>query len=566
MIKPRAITETLIAAAAGRRAPDLVFRQANVVNVFTREIVTADVAVTAGRIAGVGLYRGPQEIDCTGLYLCPGFIDAHCHIESSMAAPAEFCRAVLPSGTTALIADPHEIVNVCGAAGLRFMLEQAKRAVCDLYFMLPSCVPATQWETSGAEFTAQDMKPFLRHPHVLGLAEVMNVPGVVGCDPGVLEKIKLFSRRRIDGHAPGLSGPALQAYAAAGITTDHEAVGFAEVLEKVRAGISVLVREGSAAHNLSAILAGVLEAKLPTNRMMFCTDDKHLDDVRRDGHIVHNIRMAIALGMQPVEAICMATLNTAEHYGLAERGAIAPGRFADLVLVSDLRAMQIEAVYKSGVSSASLLRRQEPPSTVPEEILHSVHVKAITPDDLRLPVHGVTDVLEMVPRQLLTRHLREEVPASQGLFAPNSRYAKLCVAERHGRNGNIAVAPLKGYGITGGAIATSVAHDSHNIIAAGDNDRDLALAINQIRTMHGGYAVVQNGQVTGALPLTIAGLMSAEPYAVIEQATKDILKQADCLHISAGIEPFISLSFLALPVIPTLRLTDKGLIDLFQGS
>ncbi len=565
MSKTRTTAE-LIAVAAGRSTPDLVFRQANVINVFTREIVKADVAVAGSQIAGVGAYRGPREIDCDGLYLCPGLIDAHCHIESSMAAPAEFCRAVLPSGTTALIADPHEIVNVCGAAGLRFMLEQAAKAVCDLYFMLPSCVPATDLETSGAVFTAQDMKPFLRHPRVLGLAEVMNVPGVLGCVPAMMEKIRLFSKFKIDGHAPGLSGEALQAYAAAGITTDHESVMFSEVLEKARAGIAVMIREGSAAHNLTAILAGVLEAKLPTSRLLFCTDDKHLDDIRRDGHIIQNVRMAIALGMNPIEAICMATLNTAEHYGFSQCGAIAPGLLADLLLLSDLHTMRIESVYKSGVSSAVLLDSPPPPLAVPEEILHSVHTKTIVPDDLRLPVQGVTDVLEMVPSQLLTRHLREAVPARQGFFQPDSCYTKLCVVERHGRNGNIAVAPLKGYGITGGAIATSVAHDSHNIIAAGDNDRDLALAINHIRKINGGYAVVENGQVTGSLALTIAGLMSAEPHTVIEQATNDILARAGRLHISAGIEPFISLSFLALPVIPTLRLTDQGLIDLFQSS
>ena len=382
--------ETLIDTASGRREPDLVFRNAQVVNVFTQEILRADVAVAGGRIAGVGRYDGPHTIDCSHLYLCPGFIDAHCHVESSMAVPTEFSRAVLPSGTTALIADPHEIVNVCGAPGLQFMLDQAERAVCDLFYMLPSCVPATDFETSGAAFTAQDMRPFLRNPRVLGLADMMNFPGVTACDPAVMEKLRLFEGRSIDGHAPGLSGNQLQAYAAAGISTDHEATACAEALEKVRAGFAVLVREGSAAHNLTDIIQGIVKSGLPTRRFLFCTDDKHLDDIRRDGHIVHNIRMAVALAIPPVEAITMATFNTAEHYGLKDRGAVAAGRIADLVLLSDLDTVTVEAVYKSGVPAGELLSRSAAPEAIPHTIENSVHLKPVTPDDLILRVTGKT--------------------------------------------------------------------------------------------------------------------------------------------------------------------------------
>ena len=557
--------ETLIDTAAGRREPDLTLKNAQVVNVFTQEVLRADVAVAGGRIAGVGQYGGPNTVDCSGLYLCPGFIDAHCHIESSMAVPTEFSRAVLPSGTTALIADPHEIVNVCGAVGLTFMLEQAERAVCDLYFMLPSCVPATAFETSGAAFAARDMRPFLRHPRVLGLAEMMNFPGVIAREPGVMEKLRLFRGRIIDGHAPGLTGDTLQAYAAAGVSTDHEANAYAEALEKARAGFAVLVREGSAAHNLKDILQGAVRDRLPMRRFLLCTDDKHLNDIRLDGHIVHNIRMAIALGIPPAQAIAMATLNTAEHYGLKDRGAIAAGRIADLVLLSDLDTMHVEAVYKGGIPASELLQRPAAAEPVPHAILNSVLVKPVTPDDLRMPVSGETDVMEMIPGQLVTNHLRETVPSVNGYFQPSELYTKLCVLERHGKNGNIAVAPLKGYGVRGGAVATSVAHDSHNVIAAGDNDRDIVVAVNHIREIGGGYAVVQNGAVTGSLPLRVAGLMSSEPYAQVERGTAAILEEAKKLHIAKGIEPFISLSFMALPVIPTLRLTDKGLIDLFAG-
>ncbi len=555
--------KTIIDTAAGRRAPDLVFKNANVINVFTQEMIEADVALAGDRIAGVGRYAGPREINCSGLFLCPGLIDAHCHIESSMAAPTEFSRAVLPSGTTTLICDPHEIVNVCGAPGMRFMLDSATRSVCDIFYMLPSCVPATGFETSGAVFTAEDMRAFLREPRVLGLAEVMSFPDVTAGSRAVLDKIRLFHNHRIDGHAPGLSGQALQAYAAAGISSDHEATTFREAAEKVRAGIAVLVREGSAAHNLTAILEGALQTGLPIRRFLFCTDDKHLDDIRRDGHILHNVRMAVALGVPPAEAVSMATLQTAQHYGLEDRGAIAPGRLADLLLVSDLQSMRVEAVYKGGISADDLLARPADAPPVPVDILNSVHLGPVAPDDLQLRVGGVTDVIGMVPRQILTRHLRETVPAKEGFFQPGAEYAKLCVLERHGKNGNIAVAPLKGYGIRGGAVATSVAHDSHNIIAAGDNDRDIALAVNHIRKIGGGYAVVQNGAVTGELALRIAGLMSTEPYAAVEHGTNAILEQARQLYIAEGMDPFISLSFMALPVIPTLRLTDRGLIDLF---
>lgn len=556
--------KTLVDTAAGRRAPDLVFKNANVINVFTQEIVEADVAVTGDRIAGVGRYGGPNEIDCSGLFLCPGLIDAHCHIESSMALPTEFSRAVLPSGTTTLLCDPHEIVNVCGAQGLRFMLDSAEQSLCDLYYMLPSCVPATGFETAGAEFTAEDMRAFLREPRILGLAEVMSFPDVVSGSRAVLDKIQLFHSHRIDGHAPGLTGQALQAYAAAGISSDHEATTFGEAVEKARAGMVVLVREGSAAHNLTAILEGAVQTGFPTRRFLFCTDDKHLDDIRRDGHILHNVRMAVTLGVPPTEAISMATINTAQHYGLSDRGAVAPGRLADLLLLSDLQSMRVEAVYKGGMPADELLSRPTGALPIPQEILSSVHIRPVTPDDLKLRVDGIADVIGMVPRQILTRHLREAVPAKDGFFQPDGEYAKLCVLERHGKNGNIAVAPLKGYGIHGGAVATSVAHDSHNIIAAGDNDRDIAAAVNHIRAIGGGYAVVQNGAVTGELALRVAGLMSTEPYTAVERGTSAILEQAKQLRIAEGMDPFITLSFMALPVIPSLRLTDRGLIDLFS--
>ncbi|MDL2324370.1 adenine deaminase [Ruminococcaceae bacterium OttesenSCG-928-A16] len=558
----------LIEVATGREVADLVFKNANVVNVFTGEILPADVAVSDGWIAGVGQYSGKQEIDCTDKYLCPGFIDAHLHIESTMVLPAELVRMVLPSGTTTMIVDPHEIVNVCGAQGMQFMLNASENLPCNLYFMLPSSVPATPFETAGADFTAADMAPFVGHPRVLGLGEVMCFTDVVGGGDVILEKLAQLSPRPVDGHAPGLTGKSLQAYAAAGVKTEHEGTTFAEALEKARAGLAILVREGSAAHNLAAIVGGLVDNDLPTNRFMFCTDDKHLDDIARDGHIRWNVKLAIELGMKPVNAIRMASWNAAVEYGLADVGAIAPGYKADIVLLSSLKQVEIDAVYKDGIEARQAL--QNIPAFDAEKaqprVMQSVKAPKVTAEMLALPVNGKTDVIDMVPYQLVTNHLREEVPTQNGLFVPNETYTKLCVVERHGKNGNLVVAPLKGYGIVGGALATSVAHDSHNIIAAGDNDADIAKAINQLSKIGGGYVLVKNGAIAGQVPLPVAGLMSTAPATEVERATHKIIKKASAMGIPYYVDPFISLSFLALPVIPSIRLTDKGLfnVDTFE--
>lgn len=556
-------TNKLVEVAAGRLQADLVFKNANVVNVFTGEILPGDVAVSDGYIAGVGQYSGKQEVDCTGKTLCPGFIDAHLHIESTLLLPGEMVRMVLPSGTTTLIADPHEIVNVCGADGLHFMLQASENLPCNLYFMLPSSVPATIFETAGADFTAADMAPFVGHKRVLGLGEVMCFLDVVQGAPAIMDKLKLLAGHPVDGHAPCLTGQALQAYVAAGVMTEHEGTTFAEVLEKARAGLAILVREGSAAHNLSTIITGIVEHNLPTDRFMFCTDDKHLDDIARDGHIRWNVKLAIEFGMKPVDAIRMASWNAAVEYGLADLGAVAAGYKADLVLLNNLQQMEVAAVYKDGVPAGQALQtipHFNPAQSFPA-ILHSVKAPRVTPQMLALPVQGPVDVIGMVPYQLITQHLKEEVPAANGYFAPDAGYTKLCVVERHGKNGNVALAPLKGYGIQGGALATTVAHDSHNIIAAGDNDADLALAINHLSEIGGGYVLVQNGKVAGQVPLQAAGLMSTQPAEEVQAATHKIIQMASAMGIPYYLDPFISLSFLALPVIPSIRLTDKGLFD-----
>ena len=551
----------VIEAAAGRKKAKLVFKNAQVVNVFTKQVEQADVAVEAGVIAGVGQYSGEEEVDCTGLDLCPGFVDAHIHVESTMAVPYEFARAVAMSGTTTVVADPHEIVNVCGAPAVEWLLKASEALPVDIYWMMPSSVPATPFETNGAPFTAQEMAPFAQMgPRVAGLGEVMCYPDVVAGTGEIYGKLALFAHKHIDGHAPGLSGKALAAYAAAGIETEHECTSFAEAKEKLAAGLAILVREGSAAKNLTAIVEGLLKEGLPTDRFLFCTDDKHLDDIAREGHIRWNVHQAVQLGMPVVDAICMASYNAARVYGLKGVGAIAPGYRADIVLLDDWKQVHVHAVYKDGVPVEQKIAaaRRVP---APAALTHTMHFAPVTPQQLALPVQGKAHVIEMVPYQIVTRHAVEPVPSENGLFRPNKTYSKLCVIERHGRGGNIAVCPLKGYGITGGAIATSVAHDSHNIIAAGDNDGDIALAVNHLQKTGGGYALAAGGRILGALALPVGGLMSEAPWEQTRDETNAILKQAAKMGIPYHVDPFISLSFMALPVIPSLRLTDCGLFD-----
>ena len=554
-----------IEIAAGRAPADLVLKNANVINVFSAEIVQADVAIANGVIAGVGTYQGLQEVDCTDKFICPGLIDAHMHMESSMVTPLELAKAIVPTGTTTIVADPHELVNVCGAAAVHYLLDATENLPLNTFLMMPSSVPATCFETNGAEFTAQDMAPFFAHPRVLGLGEVMGYPNVVGADSVIVEKLALAQNAHADGHAPGLRGAALQAYACTGIATEHECTTFAEASEKLRAGLAILVREGSAAHNLSTLIQGWLDSNLPADRFLFCTDDKHLDDIARDGHIIWNVKQAISLGVPPVTAIQMATINTARVFGLKGLGAVAAGYKADLVVLDSLKQMKVHTVYKDGVPAQQALESLAPVA-VPAALMHSMHGGAVTAAQLALPVGETAHCIEMIPYQIATHHVVEPVPQQDGYFAPNSAYTKLCVVERHGHSGAVAVCPLKHYGITGGAIATSVAHDSHNIIAAGDNDADLVLAINHLKQIGGGYVLTGAGKVLGALPLQVGGLMSTDTWQSVQENTGRILELASAMGIPYHVDPFISLSFLALPVIPEIRLTDKGLFDVTTFS
>lgn len=552
--------EAIRSAALGQTPADLVFKNVNLINVFTNEIDTTDVAVTEGTIAGAGIYTGIREIDCTGKYMCPGFIDGHMHLESSMVTPKELSGILLKNGTTAVIADPHEMVNVSGSKALDYLLEASEHLPLDIFIMLPSSVPSTPFETNGADFTAADIQRYLNHPKVLGLGEVMCFPEVVKGEVEIYEKMRMAEGRIIDGHAPSLWGRFLQAYAAAGISTEHECTTFKEAKEKARAGIKILVREGSAAKNMDLILPPLLQSGIPYGNFLFCTDDKQLEEIQREGHINFMVRKAISMGFGPGEAIAMATIHTAAAYGLKKRGAIAPGYIADLLLLDDLNTVHIDQVYKQGQLVTDHWLAQIKERKIPKELLQTVSFEDINPKQLTVYAReNKSSVIELIPRQIVTKHCIESIPERGGVFVPNNIYSKLCVIERHRGTGNVTAAPLKGYGIRQGAIAVSVAHDSHNIIAAGDNDEDICLAVNHLKQLQGGYAISSEGEILGSLALPLFGLMSIDTGKNTCQAVSNLIEIARKMGVPEAIEPFSTLSFLALPVIPEIRLTDKGL-------
>ena len=539
---------------------DFILKNGNLADVKNEEIFVSDLAVKDGKVAGIGHFSGDNEIDCTGKYITPGFIDAHVHIESSMATPMEFSKAVMPHGTTTVIADPHELVNVKGNEAMEYILDAAKDAPLSIYVMMPSSIPATPFETNGADFTAEDMKQWKDHPLVLGLGEVMCYPAVLSKEEEIMKKLKLCKGMIIDGHAPGLSGADLKAYVEAGVMTDHECTSFEEAKEKALAGMKILVREGSAARNVENLIKGLVKEPEFIDKFMFCTDDKHLDTIENEGHISYNIKKSIKLGMKPIQAVKMATYNAAQTYGLDQVGVLEEGKDADIVILDSLEDMKVFSVYKQGklVDKHFFSKKAKP---VKESMLHTVVLKDISKDKIKVKAQGEIPVIGMIEGQIVTQFLREEVPNKDGWFTPDKEYSKLCVFERHRGTGNAAAAPIKGYGITNGAIATSVAHDSHNIIAAGDNDEDIIKAVQTIEEIQGGYALVSQGKVLGTLPLTVAGLLSQKPAKDIQKGIDDLLQKAWQMGISKGIDPFITLSFMALPVIPSLRLTDLGLVD-----
>lgn len=552
-------SELIRAAYEGKNT--LVIKNANVVNVFTDEIVRADVAVYEDVIIGVGSYSGENEIDAGGAYLAPGFIDAHVHIESSMVIPSSFMKVIMPHGTTTVIADPHEIANVAGAAGIRAMYKLTDELPLRVLFMLPSCVPATPFEHSGAKLVAEDMEQFMHKSRILGLGEVMDANSVINCSQEMLDKLRLFDKRPIDGHAPMLEGMGLNAYRVAGAFSDHECSTYDEVKAKLATGMNILLRIGSAANNMDGVLRRIAKEKLPTRNMMFCTDDKHIEDIRREGHINANARMAVAAGIDPIEAIKMASYNAARAYGIRGVGAIAPGYKADMVLLEDLKDFKVKQVI-SRFGRPYTGEEQIPSPILPPQVFNSVRLPEISKYDLALKCHVSAPVIKMIPHQLVTELVYRDVERDEnGCFIPGEGMVKLAVIERHHATGSMAVGILEGLGIKHGAVASTVAHDSHNLVVAGDNDEDMLMAIESLRECGGGYSVVSRGVVLARLPLPIAGLMTAAPVNDVLEIQQALLDALYSLGAKRDSDPLIALSFMALPVIPAVKLTDEGLFD-----
>ena len=552
-------SELIRAAYEGKNT--LVIKNANVVNVFTDEIVRADVAVYEDVIIGVGSYSGENEIDAGGAYLAPGFIDAHVHIESSMVIPSSFMKVIMPHGTTTVIADPHEIANVAGAAGIRAMYKLTDELPLRVLFMLPSCVPATPFEHSGAKLVAEDMEQFMHKSRILGLGEVMDANSVINCSQEMLDKLRLFDKRPIDGHAPMLEGMGLNAYRVAGAFSDHECSTYDEVKAKLATGMNILLRIGSAANNMDGVLRRIAKEKLPTRNMMFCTDDKHIEDIRREGHINANARMAVAAGIDPIDAIKMASYNAARAYGIRGVGAIAPGYKADMMLLEDLKDFKVKQVI-SRFGRPYTGEEQIPSPILPPQVFNSVRLPEISKYDLALRCHVSAPVIKMIPHQLVTELVYRDVERDEnGCFIPGSGMVKLAVIERHHATGSMAVGILEGLGIKHGAVASTVAHDSHNLVVAGDNDEDMLMAIESLRECGGGYSVVSRGVVLARLPLPIAGLMTAAPVNDVLEIQQALLDALYSLGAKRDSDPLIALSFMALPVIPAVKLTDEGLFD-----
>lgn len=553
-----AAKQRIIAVAAGREKADLVLKNAKYLNVFSNEFLCGDIAVANGLIAGVGKYDGKTEIDVSGKLVLPGFIDAHIHLESSMVTPAEFAKAVVAHGTTTVITDPHEITNVMGIDGVEYMIQASLNLPIDVHFMMPSCVPATEIDESGAELDCKDIDLYLDNKKVLGLAEMMNYVGVINGDKNVLSKIVTSQahHKKIDGHAPELSGNDLNAYIAAGVYSDHECSTFENALEKLRKGQFIMIREGTAAHNLKALMP--LLTQQYYSRCMFATDDKHPSDLLYGGHIDYIVKQALKNGADPIVALKTATHHAARYFLLNNKGAIASGYLADIVVVDNLEDFNVETVFKRGKLVFDGEVKDFSAPTVDEELAEkcfdTFHLDSVTPSSFK--VDGKLGLIGLVGGELLTRNLgtADKIDVENDIL-------KIACIERHKGTNHIGVGYVKGYSLKSGAVATSVAHDSHNIITVGCNDDDIAVAVNAIKDSKGGIAVVENGKIKALLELPIAGLMSDEPLTTVNEKLENAKSSAYELGADKSIDPFMTLSFLSLPVIPSLRITTKGVFD-----
>lgn len=553
-----AAKQRIIAVAAGREKADLVLKNAKYLNVFSNEFLCGDIAVANGLIAGVGKYDGKTEIDVSGKLVLPGFIDAHIHLESSMVIPAEFAKAVVAHGTTTVITDPHEITNVMGIDGVEYMIQASQNLPIDVHFMMPSCVPATEIDESGAELDCKDIDLYLDNKKVLGLAEMMNYVGVINGDKNVLSKIVTSQahHKKIDGHAPELSGNDLNAYIAAGVYSDHECSTFENALEKLRKGQFIMIREGTAAHNLKALMP--LLTQQYYSRCMFATDDKHPSDLLYGGHIDYIVKQALKNGADPIVALKTATHHAARYFLLNNKGAIASGYLADIVVADNLEDFNIETVFKCGKLVFDGEVKDFSAPTVDEKLakkcFDTFHLDSVTPSSFK--VDGKLGLIGLVGGELLTRNLgtADKIDVENDIL-------KIACIERHKGTDHIGVGYVKGYSLKSGAVATSVAHDSHNIITVGCNDDDIAVAVNAIKDSKGGIAVVENGKIKALLELPIAGLMSDEPLTTVNEKLENAKSSAYELGADKSIDPFMTLSFLSLPVIPSLRITTKGVFD-----
>lgn len=545
--------------AQGLDKAPVVLKGASVLNVFTDEWVKADIAIHDDTIIGVGTYTGETEYDYSDKYIVPGFIDSHLHLESTLVNPKELVFEASQVGTLGFIVDPHEAGNVAGIAGVEYMINETATAQGDVYVMAPSCVPAVPGEDNGAILDGDMLHKLQANPRILGLGEVMDCYSVINSDPYMMKKLDYFKDTIMDGHIIGLSPEQVASYRLAGITTNHECISYKEAKEQVKNGIYVWIREGSAAHNLDSIVKGLVEEQGNTERYGFCTDDKHIEDIRSEGHISYNIRRSIELGLTPVQAYKMASTHPASCYGLKHLGAIAPGYSANLVILNDEQRVDIYEVFYKGKPIERTLVREE--KVVPAELLHTVNIGTFTKKKLDVFVEGPQAIINIVPGQIVTKKTVEDVPSKNGLFVPNDVFNKITCIERYKATGRNGVGILKGFNLKNGAIATSFAHDSHNLIVVGDNDADMMVAIERIREIGGGYVIASEGKVVEELALEVMGLITNRPHEEVDAKVAKMKDIAYGMGVPKGLDPFINLSFLALTVIPEIRITTTGVME-----